>query len=361
MVDHDDSAALQARVLDAVHNDQALCIQGGGSKQFYGRQTERHNHPTLNTAQHSGIVSYQPTELTLTARAGTPLAEIRAALDEAGQMLPFDPPALDAADGKVATLGGTLACGLSGQVRPFAGSCRDYVLGVRVINGHAQSLRFGGEVMKNVAGYDLSRIMVGALGTFGVLLDASLKVLPKPAVTRCYTASCSEIDALAFMQSKRMGYLPLSGASYHDGAVHYRLAGAASAVEACARDMRDAIGGSEEDSTYWPALDEQLLPFFDDARPLWRLAVPPGTGSLSLPGDYMIDWGGQQRWLLSEAPAEQIQSLVTAAGGHATRFKRGDTNVFQTIPLAQVALHTRLKHAFDPRGVFNPGRLFEGA
>jgi len=197
MADHDISDALREQVADAVAQGTSLCISGGNSKAFYGHRTDRVNHHPLRVEEHRGITNYQPSELTLTARAGTPLADIRAELDAAGQMLPFDPPALDGVNGQVATLGGTLACGFSGPARPFAGSCRDYVLGTRIINGRAQSLRFGGEVMKNVAGYDLSRLMVGALGTFGVILDASLKVLPKPAVTRSFSAVCSPEEALA--------------------------------------------------------------------------------------------------------------------------------------------------------------------
>lgn len=367
MADHDISDALREQVADAVAQGTSLCISGGNSKAFYGHRTDRVNHHPLRVEEHRGITNYQPSELTLTARAGTPLADIRAELDAAGQMLPFDPPALDGVNGQVATLGGTLACGFSGPARPFAGSCRDYVLGTRIINGRAQSLRFGGEVMKNVAGYDLSRLMVGALGTFGVILDASLKVLPKPAVTRSFSAVCSPEEALDFLHEKRMAYLPLTGASFHDGQLHYRLAGAISAVSDCAEQFHNALGGTENDGVHWDALREHTLPFFDDSRPLWRLAVPPGTGVFGLADtatsesdDMLIDWGGQQRWLLSEAEPAAIQQRARQLGGHATRFQRGDESVFQDIQPAERQLHERLKAAFDPKGLFNPGRLATG-
>ncbi|MEM7376332.1 MAG: glycolate oxidase subunit GlcE [Pseudomonadota bacterium] len=361
MVDRDDSADLIAQVNAALERAHPLAITGGGSKAFLGRQTDRHGHETLSTVHHAGIVNYQPTELTLTARAGTPLADIRAALDEADQALPFEPPALDGAGGTVATLGGTLACGLSGQTRPFAGSCRDYVLGVRVINGRGQALRFGGEVMKNVAGYDLSRLMVGALGTFGVLLEGSLKVLPKAPVTRSFRAACSAEEALAFASAARRTFSPLSGLAFHGGTLHYRLAGSESAVDACSATLNARLACDEDTGDHWTALNEQTLPFFDDTRPLWRLAVPPGTGVLSLPGDTLIDWCGQQRWLLSDADADTVQAAARAAGGHATRFRRGEAHVFQDVPAAHQALLHRLKAAFDPQGVFNPGRLLDDA
>lgn len=360
MADRDQTQLLVDQVREAVERRHAVAIQGGNSKSFYGRDAGQSNLPSLSTANHIGIVNYQPTELTLTARAGTQLAEIRAALDAAGQVLPFEPPALDASSGQVATLGGTLACGLSGQTRPYAGSCRDYVLGVRVINGRAQHLRFGGEVMKNVAGYDLSRLMVGAFGSLGVITEASLKVLPKPATTRFFVAACSESDALAFTQAKRMNYLPLTGAAWWDGKLQYRLSGSTNAVEACAKQLSTAIGAEEIETDNWSDLNEQELPFFDDSRALWRLAVPSGTPAMSLPGDSLIDWGGQQRWLLSDAPAGDIFAAARAVNGHAMRMKRGDTSVFQDIQPAEHALHRRLKAAFDPELVFNPGRLMEG-
>ncbi len=362
MADHDITDNLRERVAEAMTTGATLRLVGGDSKSFYGCEVDP-SATTLEIAGHRGITNYQPTELTLTARAGTPLSELRAALDDAGQMLPFEPPAFDGCDGALATLGGTVACGLSGPARPFNGACRDFLLGTRIINGRAQVLRFGGEVMKNVAGYDLSRLMVGALGSFGVILDASFKVLPKPAVTRSFSAACDLETALATMREKRMQYLPLTGASYVGERLHYRLAGATSSVNECAQIFHNDIAGEEDDGSHWQALREHTHPFFDDTRPLWRLALPPGTGPITVDSssaDQIVDWCGQQRWLLSDAPADIIQACARRAGGHATRFRRGDRNLFQDGEPSIQLLQTRLKAAFDPSGLFNPGKLAAG-
>lgn len=351
MTDQDQSSELQQQVLQARSDKSKLEIQGGNSKHFYGRQT-RPAAQSLSLAQHRGVVNYQAAELVLTARAGTPLNEIRELLAANNQMLPFEPPAF--AD--TATLGGTLACGLSGPARPFAGAARDHVLGLRVINGLGQHLRFGGEVMKNVAGYDASRLMVGAFGTLGVLTEASIKVLPKPAMERTLIHQMTESEALAQIDKLRTRYLPITGWCYAEGRSFTRLAGSVKNVTTVCQALGgDVLSRAEQ---RWADLREQRLPFFDDPRPLWRLSLPPGTAHVDFSGRQLIDWGGCQRWLLSDADAPLIQSTCRELGGHAELFRNpAKCDVFQDLDPALQPLHQRIKDSFDPDRLFNPGRI----
>ncbi len=349
--DHDDSQALREAVLQATAAGTPLLIAGSNSKAFYGRTGQ--GTPLLTTA-HRGIISYEPTELVITARAGTPLQEVEAVLARSGQMLGFEPPHF----GTAATLGGTIACGLSGPRRPYAGAARDFVLGVRILNGQGEILRFGGQVMKNVAGYDLSRLMAGALGTLGVILEVSLKVLPRPAVECTLVQQCTPVAALAALKRWARQPYPLSAAAYADDSLYLRLSGAASAVAAASH----RLGGEplRAGAEFWSAVREHTHPFFQGDTPLWRLSAPPTTPLLELPGPGLWDWGGAQRWLRSEAPAASLRQAAVAVGGHATLFRGGDRQgpVFQPLaPVVQV-LHRRLKHSFDPHGILNPGRLY---
>ncbi|MNP07932.1 putative FAD-linked oxidoreductase [compost metagenome] len=303
----------------------------------------------LDTRAHRGIVSYDPTELVLTARAGTPLAEINAALDAAGQMLPCEPPHAD--DG--ATLGGMVAAGLSGPRRPWVGSVRDYVLGTRVITGHGKHLRFGGEVMKNVAGYDLSRLMAGSFGCLGLLTEISLKVLPKPRQCLSIALQTSAEQALLKLAEWGQQPIPISAAS-HDGAqLHLRLEGGEGSVSAA----YDRLGGELLNSDYWSDLNAHRLAFFSDERPLWRLSLPINTGVLDLPGEQLLDWAGAQRWLRSSSDADAIRTIAARAGGHATCYGNCDSP-FQPLPDALLRYHRQLKLQLDPQGIFNPGRMY---
>nr|VFJ94745.1 MAG: glycolate oxidase FAD binding subunit [Candidatus Kentron sp. H]VFJ95638.1 MAG: glycolate oxidase FAD binding subunit [Candidatus Kentron sp. H]VFK01881.1 MAG: glycolate oxidase FAD binding subunit [Candidatus Kentron sp. H] len=333
-------------------------IIGGNSKHFLGRT------PTgrpLPVAEHRGIVSYEPKELVITARCGTPLAEIETTLAERGQMLPFEPPHF----GPSATLGGTIATGLSGPRRPYAGSARDFVLGVRLINGRGEVLRFGGEVMKNVAGYDISRLVTGAMGTLGLLLETSLKVVPLPDEEITLVREHGPEEAIALMNTWAARPLPLSGACFQGGRLYLRLSGAASAVHAA----RERLGGESvaDGARFWSDLREQRHAFFaGNHTPLWRLSVPPATPPMSwLAGKWLLEWGGGQRWLRTglpagDLPADEIRRAARAAGGHATLFRGGDrkAEVFHPPDPILAGLHRRLKEAFDPRGLFNPGRLY---
>ena len=355
-MDADRTEPLCARVRAAADDETPLAITGGGTKDFLGRITQAE---PFDVSGHRGIVTYEPTELVLSARGGTPLAEVNAALAEQGQMLAFEPPAF----GDAATLGGTIATGLSGPARPYAGAARDFVLGTRVLNGRGEALRFGGEVMKNVAGYDVSRLMTGAYGTLGVLLEVSLKVLPRPAVTRTLAFDMSAAEAIERCNAWATKPLPVTGACHDGERLRVRLAGAEGGVAAAA----SALGGECIDDghgdDFWTTLREQTLPFFTRAgEPLWRVSVPPGAAMASLDGDTLIDWGGALRWIRTGAPATEVRAAAERAGGHATLFRGGERTGEVLHPLAPAVrkLHEGLKAAFDPAGVFNPGRMYEG-
>lgn len=337
--------SLIAQVQQALVTRTPLCILGGGSKHFYGRPCL--GEP-LELTGHRGIVAYEPAELVLTARAGTPLAEVEALLAANQQMFPFEPPSFSAH----ATLGGMVAAGLSGPRRPWGGSVRDAVLGVKLLNGRGEVLRLGGQVMKNVAGYDLSRLMVGALGTLGVLLEVSIKVLPRPAEERTLVFELDAAAAAARQIEWGRRPLPLSATLYHAGRLHVRLSGSGQGVEAACK----ALGGEETDNSVWAEVREQTLPFFNCAKPLWRISLPPAAAVL--PGEVLTEWGGALRWLVSQDPAATIRQHAAALGGHASCFRGSAGDVFHPLSAPLLALHQRVKQALDPYGLFNPGRMY---
>ena len=346
MPDVDASGALLEQVKQARENATPLRIQGGNTKAFLGREVAGE---ILDTRVHRGIVSYDPTELVISVRAGTLLSELFAALDAAGQMLPCEPPSF----GEGATVGGMIAAGLSGPRRPWSGSVRDFVLGTRVISGLGTHLRFGGEVMKNVAGYDLSRLMVGSYGCLGVLTEVSLKVLPKPR--QCLSISLDIDCARALDNLAQWGQQPLPiSAACHDGQrLFLRLEGGEGSVTGA----HQRLGGEPLDSGFWADLNEQRLDFFNEGLPLWRLSLPNNLGPLNLPGEQLIDWGGAQRWLKSAA--DNIQSLASELAGHATCFSHGVSETpFQPLAPALLRYHRQLKAQLDPQGLFNPGRMY---
>lgn len=344
--DRDASELLMEQVNRARASDTPLRIQGSNSKAFLGRRVAGE---VLDTRAHRGIVDYDPTELVITARAGTPLRELLATLDAAGQRLPCEPPAF----GADATVGGMVAAGLSGPRRPWAGSVRDYVLGTRMISGHGNLLRFGGEVMKNVAGYDLSRLLAGSFGCLGVITEVSLKVLPKP---RHGLSICLEMDsreALEKLAEWGRQPLPISAASHDGDCLHLRLEGGEGSVSAA----HQRLGGEAIDDQYWTELNEHRLPFFAEDLPLWRLSLPNATGPLDLPGAQLIDWAGAQRWLKTDA--DTVQALAREWGGHAVCYRPGATATpFQPLAPALLRYHRQLKAKLDPQGLFNPGRMY---
>ncbi|MHC8344814.1 glycolate oxidase subunit GlcE [Pseudomonas sp. RT6P73] len=344
----DDSASLLEQVNQALQNATPLRIQGSNSKAFLGRIVAGE---VLDTRSHRGIVSYDPTELVITARCGTPLAELAEVLDAAQQMLPCEPPSF----GDGATVGGMIASGLSGPRRPWSGSVRDFVLGTRVITGHGKHLRFGGEVMKNVAGYDLSRLMAGSYGSLGVITEVSLKVLPKPRQALSISLEMDSDRALLRLAEWGQQPLPISAACHDGQRLHLRLEGGEGSVKAA----HERLGGELLEASYWADLNEHRLSFFDEDQPLWRLSVPHNTPRLSLPGLQMIDWGGAQRWLKSDAEAAFIRKVVDEVGGHVTCYSHGlIDSPFQPLPAALMRYHRNLKDQLDPRGIFNPGRLY---
>ena len=352
MTDSDHSAALREQLLEAREQKRALCVHGATTKSFYGR---RPGGIPFDVSGHHGIVSYQPTELVVTARAGTTVVELQQALAAQGQMLGFEPPDFDGR----ATIGGTIACGFSGPRRPFTGAARDFVLGVRVLTGRGEILSFGGQVMKNVAGYDLSRLMCGALGTLGVILDMSLRVLPLPVVERTLRVPMGYTDAILFMNRCAAQPHPLSGACCDGESVYLRLSGASAAIDASCR----TLGGEvvDEGGDWWRGLRETQHDFFDPSQPLWRLSVVSSTPPISpLPGRWLVDWGGALRWLQGNGDADRIRSAAAAAGGSAMLFRGGDRDgeVFEPLSAVAARLHSRLKQALDPDGILNHGRMY---
>ena len=349
--DNDISQQLADAVKSAAQKRAPLAIAGSGSKRFHTGEIAGEK---LHVTGHRGIVSYEPTELVITARAGTPLAEIEAALAGKGQMLGFEPPHF----GATATIGGTLACGFSGPRRPYAGAARDFVLGTTIVNGQGEILHFGGQVMKNVAGYDVSRLMVGALGTLGVLLEMSLKVLPKPAQEITLAFEMPAGKAISTLNAWAGQPLPLSAACHADDTLYVRLSGSEPGVRAA----HARLGGTTIDNgdEFWRALRDQQHEFFQGEIPLWRLSVPPAAPPLTLPGAWLIDWGGAQRWIKTDVPADQAHRVAARVGGHASLFREAHrrANALSPLPAPLMALHRHLRQAFDPAGILNRELLY---
>ncbi|GAB2882567.1 glycolate oxidase subunit GlcE [Pseudoduganella ginsengisoli] len=343
------------RVLRAGQDKTPLCIRGGGSKDWYGNLPQG---DMLDTSAYQGIASYEPTELVITARCGTRLSEIEAALAERGQMLAFEPPHFNADS----TIGGVVACGLAGPRRQTAGAVRDFVLGAALMDGRGDVLRFGGQVMKNVAGYDVSRLLAGSLGMLGLILDVSLKVLPRPQMEASLRLEMHQEDALQRMNVWAGQPLPLSASAWHGNVLTVRLSGAQAAVEAAMRRIGgDALPAAAADA-FWRDLRDQRHAFFtQDGEPLWRMAVPTVAPALAHRGQQLIEWGGGQRWLRCADSAESLRALAHRHGGHATLYRGGARaqGVFHPLAPAVHTIHRNLKNAFDPAAIFNPGRMYQ--
>lgn len=353
--------ALVERVRDAAGHSRALTLRGGGSKAFYGEPVEAGE--VLDTRGHAGIVAYEPSELVVTVRAGTPLAELEAALAREGQCLPFEPPHF--AGG--ATVGGMVACGLSGPARASVGAVRDYVLGVQLVNGRGEHLVFGGQVMKNVAGYDVSRLMVGAMGTLGLIAEVSLKVLPFAPAEATLRFALPQQEALDRLNAWGGQPLPLNASLWTDaggaGMLLVRLRGAVAAVDAACRALGGERVADPESAQLWSGLREQGHPWFaaaGDAH-LWRLSVPQTAPVLDMGAPQCIEWHGAQRWVHApEGAGGRLRALAAAAGGHATLFRAAGTSAERRMhPLAPpiAHIHQELKRQFDPANVFNRGRM----
>ena len=348
----DHSRLIIEAIKDARSSRRPLYISAGNSKRdWVGRHCDAQE---LNVSGHTGIVNFQPAELVLTARAGTPLEDISSVLQQQNQVLPCEPPLFA---GK-ATLGGTLACNLSGPARPWAGSIRDMVLGVQLINGKGECLNFGGQVMKNVAGYDVSRLQAGALGTLGVLTEISLKVLPRHEHSLTLVYEMTAQEAIETMNQRAGEPKPLCGAFWVDGRLHLRLAGAASAVAHTATQW----GGETLpcDDTLWNELRDMTLPFFAGDTPLWRFSIKSTAPLAPDSGPLLIDWCGALRWVRGHHDGAMLQATASKGGGHVALFRGGDRSAEVRSPLSKVEqqLQQRLKQSFDPDGILNPGRLY---
>ena len=341
------------RIRCAAAEKKPVRLRGGGTKDFYGQALEGE---VLDTRAYTGIVAYEPSELVITVRCGTPLAELDAVLGAQGQHLAFEPPHF----GPGATVGGMVAAGLSGPRRACAGAVRDFVLGVRLLDGRGDDMRFGGQVMKNVAGYDVSRPMAGSLGTLGLILEVSLKVPPLPFAEATRKLEVPEDKAIALLNQWGGKPLPISACAWRAGELCLRLSGAASAVDAAGEAIGGELMPAAEAERFWYAIREQSDPFFGAEKPLWRLSVPSIAPALALPGEQLIEWGGSLRWLMSNADARTIREAASQAGGHATLFRAADKSAGVFSPLAPplARIHRNLKRAFDPAGVFNPGRMY---
>ncbi len=359
MEQHDIVANWAERIRAASASGQPLRIRGGGTKDWYGQTVAGE---ILDARVWRGIVAYDPAELVITARAGTPLAAIEAELAAHNQMLPFEPPHF----GREATLGGTIAAGLSGPRRASAGAVRDFLLGVTLLNGQGSVLRFGGQVVKNVAGYDVARLMAGALGTLGLMLDVSVKVLPRPVAELTLKFDMSATDAVRKLNEWGGHPFPISASAWRFGTLVLRLSGA----EAAVKSAKGVLGGEAVDAVeaqrFWEGVREQGDPFFRQIPPrhaLWRMSLPSITEPLHLPGAQMMEWGGAQRWWITDADATTVRISAKQAGGHATLFRRGegyarDTAVFTPLASPLMAIHRGLKASFDPARVLNRGRLY---
>lgn len=342
---------LQDQVRSAVTRRRWLCIVGGDSKRWMGREP---SGDPIQLRDWSGVVDYQPSELVITVRAGTTIADLQDILAEEGQMLAGEPPAFD---GK-ATVGGTLACNLSGPSRPWHGSIRDHVLGVRIINGRAEHLRFGGAVMKNVAGYDVSRLQAGAMGTLGIITEVSLKVVPRPEAEITVRRPIDASDCLPVVNEICRLPLPVTGACWYRGGLYVRLAGSAAVIDAAAGQIEDAV--PFDDEGFWPALADMSLPFFAGAEHLWRISLRSTHSHFRADEEWLLDWRGARRWLAARCDRDALQALVGDGGGELCQL-RGAAQGADILPERSDAYRRtlqRLKQALDPAGVFNPGRLY---
>jgi glycolate oxidase FAD binding subunit len=365
------------QIIEAGKQNQVLSIQGGNTKSWYGNPSQS---PILSTTSYQGILDYQPEELVITACAGTPIAEIESTLAKKNQILPFEPPHF----GDDATFGGVIAAGLAGPARISAGNLRDFVLGTRLMDGRGEDLSFGGKVMKNVAGYDVSRLLPGSLGTLALLLEASVKVLPKPAATTSLRCRMGASDALKILNQWAGQPLPLNASAWigdarGEGELSIRLAGAMAAVTSASQMMQDRLGATALDDSeadlFWRDLREQRLSWFSQIpndHALWRLSLPANCPVLELPKDcspqIIMEWHGQERWIqgpANQSTAQVLQDLAIQHGGHLTCFRSLSTEAFERFtrfdsnPLTAglEAVQKRLRHSFDPFGVFTTGRL----
>jgi len=345
---------LRSAVMEAHREKRPLQLRGAGTKDFYGESCEG---APLDLTGYRGVSEYEPSELVLTARCGTPLSEIESLLEHHRQFLAFEPPTL----GGDPTIGGVIAAGLSGPRRAHAGAARDFVLGAALLAVDGEVLHFGGKVMKNVAGFDVSRLLCGSIGILGPILEVSLKVMPLPREEETLRFELGEAAALEAFNRWAGEPLPVSASAWWNGVAYLRLSGAPAAVRAA----RTRLGGEalepEAAQAWWRGLRSQGHALLGAARSLWRLSVPSSAPPLALEGAPLIEWGGALRWYASELPASEVRRVATAAGGSALHWRGGVAgHRFHPLPAPVLAIHRRLKERFDPHGIFNRSRLVAG-
>ncbi len=353
---NDNLIYLSQQLAAATADKKAVRIRGGGTKDWYGQALQGE---ILDTSAYAGIIAYDPTELVITVRCGTRLSDLEVALTEHNQMLPFEPPRF----GADSTIGGVVASGLSGPRRQAVGAVRDFVLGAVLLDGKGEALHFGGQVMKNVAGYDVSRLLAGSMGILGLIAEISLKVLPKPFAEQTLRFDMTQADAIHHLNAWGGQPLPISASAWHDGVLMLRLSGAQAAVQAVQGKLGGDIIAEEQANALWESLRDQQMSFFTELNSqtaLWRISLPSVAPALTLPGEQLIEWGGALRWLKTDADASVVRAAAAKAGGHATLYRGGDKQVGVFHPLAPAVdrIHRNLKAAFDPAGVINPGRMY---
>lgn len=344
--------AVIEQVLTAIKQSQPLKIIGGNSKAFLARKAV--GMEIINMADYSGVISYEPTELYITVRAGTLLGDVTQILAEQGQMLAFEPPKIN----DDTTIGGVVATGLSGPRRPYTGSVRDFILGIHCINGLGKELSFGGQVMKNVAGYDLSRLMTGAFGTLGIITEITLKVLPLPEFELTAYKKTSKQEALKIMSELSGKSIPVSATCYNADYLYVRFSGNEKVVKDCVQkfELEEYKMGEQ----FWRELRDFKLPLFNSEKSIWRLSVP-STSNVNLGNDdYLIDWGGAQYWLASNRLPNEMFTMAEELGGSALLFRGGDRSgdIFQPLADGLFKLQQELKRAFDPHKILNPEKMY---
>ena len=353
----DQSQQLQQQIQSAFENKTACNIIGSASKNFLGNAFP--GKETISTKGHTGIISYDASELVMTVRSGTRLQDINAALTENNQCLPFEPPAYS----KDATIGGTIACNLSGPARAYSGAARDFVLGAHIINGKGDDLHFGGQVMKNVAGYDASRLMAGAYGTLGLILDVSLKVLPIAQTEITIKSELPANIAITTINELSAQNLPITASCYFDNHLYIRLNSSEKNALSVCQFICKKISASEIDNSkaFWLSVKEQQHSFFNTDKTITRLSLPATTQAVEFDGEQLIEWGGALRWLKSDLDIQQIRQTIQQHGGHVSAYRNSssDSEFFHPLEPGARILHQRLKHAFDPAGILNPGRLYK--
>ena len=382
ILDNDLSESLQQQVKEAISNKTPLCIQAGNSKPFYGNKVEA---KALDISQHTGVISYEPTELCITVRTGTKLCEIEELLVEQNQILPFEPPHYPNNGKDTATIGGAIATGISGPRRAYTGSVRDAILGVEIINGDGDIVSFGGQVMKNVAGYDLSRLMVRSHGTLGVLLSVSIKLLPKPENDITLSLAASQDEALTFFQALRVQQLPITASVWYDNKLSLRISASKTITQTSHKRLNDFIDAKfpllkhakldQNSESLWQDLRDHKHAFFtDSSKPIWRLSLPPSESSITQIDDVLsesldnpepcqlIEWGGAQRWIKTRSPANIIHSVAKSHKGYASFFynKSIEDQTFVDLDPAIFKIHQQLKSKMDPHGIFNLNKIYKG-